>query len=233
MDANADIARALADSARAMDEPSTLAETLDAIVHAARCSVPGIDAVSISAWNRDGAMETVAGTDQLAWELDEVQYRLGEGPCVDTLRGERVLLAEHLRHRQEWPRYVQHAVREGVRSQLGLQLSVDEKNLGGLNLYSTSVETLHPESEQVADPFATHAALALRRAREVHHLNTAMDSRKVIGQAIGMVMERYRVPEDRAFMFLVRASSTSNIKLRDIAQDMVDQLNEETSRPSP
>ena len=224
MDTNAEIARALAESARSMHEPSSLDDVLDAIVHAASASVPGVDAVSISTVDRTGAMTTLAGTDPLVWRLDSHQYELDEGPCVDTLRGKvEVLFAQDLKHRQEWPQYVPRAVEEGIRSQLGLRLQAGGRALGGLNLYSTSTDTLPPSAQEVAEPFATHAALALARAREVEQLNEAIDSRKVIGIAIGMVMERYRIPEQRAFQFLVRASSSSNIKLRDIAQEMVDQ----------
>ena len=219
------IASALAESARTMNRPSTLDDTLDAIVSSACTSIPGIDAVSISVSHRDGRMETLAGTEQLPWELDAVQYSLEEGPCVDTLRGARVVFADRLRHRQEWPGYVPAAVGKGVRSQLGLQLYTDQETLGGLNLYCTSSDTLHPDAPHVAEPFAAHAALALARARKVEQLNLAIDSRKLIGQAIGILMERYRIPEDRAFQFLVRASSTGNLKVRDIAQELVDQRN--------
>jgi GAF domain-containing protein len=233
MDGHADIARALAESARAMHRPSTLDEVLDAIVHAARTSVPGIDEVSISAIHRDGRMETMAGTGPIVWEMDKLQYQLEEGPCVDTLRGKaEMTLGEDLRHREEWPRYAPSAAEGGVRAQMGLRLHTDRETLGGLNLYSTSSETLPDGVEDVAEPFAVHAAIALARARQLNQLNTAIGSRQLIGQAVGMVMERYQVPEDRAFQFLVRASSSSNIKLRDVAQQMVDQINNPPQDPS-
>ena len=94
--------------------------------------------------------------------------------------------------------------------------------MGALNLYSTSQEEIDPDAEHVAELFASHAAIALHQAREVEHLNQAMESRKVIGQALGIVMERYELDETRAFAFLLRASSTSNIKLRDIAAQLVE-----------
>ena len=118
------------------------------------------------------------------------------------------------------------AVALGLRSQLAVRLYLDETGaMGGLNLYSTTSDDVDPDTEDVADLFATHAAIALGHAREREALNQALQSRTTIGQAIGILMERYSMNDDRAFAFLVRASSHSNLKLRDIAQELVDQAN--------
>jgi GAF domain-containing protein len=115
------------------------------------------------------------------------------------------------------------ALRLGLRSQLAVRLFLDDEGtMGALNLYSTSQEEIDPDAEHVAELFASHAAIALHQAREVEHLNQALESRKVIGQALGIVMERYGLDENHAFSFLLRASSTSNIKVRDIAAQLVE-----------
>ncbi|CAA9423524.1 MAG: hypothetical protein AVDCRST_MAG35-2142, partial [uncultured Quadrisphaera sp.] len=93
--------------------------------------------------------------------------------------------------------------------------------------YSTLSDDVDEQAEPIADLFAAHAAIALGNARERATLNEALQSRKVIGEAIGILMERYDMNEDRAFAFLVRASSHGNVKLRDIAQELVDQRNAE------
>ena len=85
---------------------------------------------------------------------------------------------------------------------------------------------MEPDAVRVAELFASHAAIALGRARREEQLNDALVTRKVIGQAIGLTMEHYQITEDRAFLFLVRASQTSNVKLRDVAQNVVDMANE-------
>ena len=77
------------------------------------------------------------------------------------------------------------------------------------------------DAEDIASLFATHAAIALGHARDYDNLQTALATRKIIGQAIGILMERYDLDEDRAFAFLRRASSHSNVKLRDVAQELV------------
>src|SRR3954454_24900666 len=221
-----EVASALAAAAKAINSPRTLQETLDAIVHAARESVPGFEHVGISISHRGGRIETVAGTDELVWTLDQLQYDLGQGPCVDSLRSEPIVVVEHAPQDTRWPEYLARAVELGLRAQLGLRLYNDEETLGGLNLYSTVSETVGDESRQMAELLASHAAIALGRARYEHQLNEAIASRKVVGQAMGIVMERYGINEDRAFDFLVRASSTSNTKLRDVAQEVVDSTNQ-------
>jgi transcriptional regulator with GAF, ATPase, and Fis domain len=219
------MAVALAEAARTIHATVSTEEALDAVARAARASVPGFDHVGVSISHRDGRIETLAGTDQLVWELDSIQYDLDEGPCVKAIRESAVVAAEDLRHDQRWPRYVPRAVEKGVTAQMGLRLYTHEGTLGGLNLYSTTSRKIDPEAQLAAEVFATHAALALGHARKESQLNDALASRKIIGQAIGILTERYRIDEERAFQFLVRASSTSNMKLREIADELVQQNN--------
>lgn len=229
-DSSSNIAHALTQAARTIHGRRTLEETLDAIVAEARRSIPGFDHVGISISHRGGRIETMAGTDRFVWELDELQYGLHEGPCVESIHSAPVIVVEHARHEQRWPRFIPQAVRKGLRSQLALRLYTEDDTLGGLNLYSTLSDTIDPDAIQMAELFASHAALALGRARHEHQLNEALSSRKTIGQAIGIIMERYRIDEDRAFHFLVRASSTSNIKLRLVAEQVVEERNREFGR---
>lgn len=224
------LAEALTHAAAAINQPSTLQETLDSIVQATRTSVPGFDHVGISVTHRDGTIETRSGTGQLVWDLDTLQYELHEGPCYESIRDDHDVVADHIRHDQRWPRYVPRAVQLGLRSQLGLHLYDDGRTIGGLNLYSTTSEEIAPDAIHAARLFATHASIALGHAQKHHQLNEAIASRKVIGQAIGIVMERYGIDEDRAFQFLVRASSASNHKLRDVAARLVDATNESARR---
>jgi GAF domain-containing protein len=226
MEPRPDIAAALAAAARTINQEDSLEDTLATIAHTAQLSVPGFDYVGISTVDRKGNVQTRAATGDLVWELDKLQYGLGEGPCVDTLRESEVVIAPRIHHDQRWPNFVPQAVRLGLKSQLAVKLYLDkEGTLGGLNLYSTTDEDIDPDAEPLAHLFAAHAAIALGHVRQRENLNEALQTRKVIGQAIGLVMGRYHLTEDRAFAFLVRASSHGNIKLRDIAQEMVDQAN--------
>jgi GAF domain-containing protein len=217
-----ELADALTEAADEINKHDALEETLEAIVHATRSSVPGFTDVGISITHRDGKIETMSGTGQLVWELDAIQYDLSEGPCVDSMQVGQTVVVENARHEQRWPRFMPQAVQRGLRSQLAVRLYDDGKTLGGLNLYSTASDEIEPEAVHAAELFATHASIALGHARQEHQLNEALSSRKVIGQAIGILMERYRIDQDRALQFLMRASSTSNSKLRDVARELVD-----------
>lgn len=216
------VAAALAHATATINQARTLPDTLDAIVQATSASIPQFAHVSISQRHRDGTIETKAGTDQLVWELDALQYDLREGPCVEALEeNEPMVVVEHLPRQQRWPRYIPAAARKGVRCQVGIQLFRDGRHAGGLNLYSTDHDIVPSDALGTARLLATHVGIVLGHARQEHHLNQALESRKIIGQSIGILMERYRIDQDRAFQFLVRASSTSNIKLRDLAEELI------------
>lgn len=215
------IADVLTQAALDINAPTSMAETLDSIVHTARRSLPGIDHVGVSVARRDGRIETKAATGDLVLSLDALQYDLNEGPCLYAISAATVVRVEDARNERRWPRYMPEAVRLGVRSQLGLQLGLDGETLGGLNMYSTSADHLEDEVLHLAELFAVHAALAMGRARKEEQLRSGMSSRTLIGQALGLLMERYAIDGEAAFAFLSRASSVNNTKLRDVAAEIV------------
>lgn len=227
-----DVAAALAAAAMNINGPRSLEDTLDAIVHAARDTVPGFDHVGISLTHRDGRIDTRAGTGKLVWQVDELQYSLHAGPCYDAITHGGVTVMDDVRTEERWPTYVAEVEKLGLRAQMGLQLGDDDNTLGGLNFYSLS-PGVDADAVQLAELFAAHASIALGRARFEHQLRESVASRQVIGTAVGILMERYRIPEDRAFQFLVRTSSTSNIKLREIAQELVTTSSDGYREPDP
>jgi GAF domain-containing protein len=219
-----DLARALADAAQAINAPGTLEDTLDAIARTARDAVPGFDHVGISVVQGDGTVTTMAATSRLVRELDTLQYKLGEGPCVATLRDQSMVIVEELADDTRWPRYVPRAVEAGIRAQLGVQLFTSEETLGGLNFYSTTTSAIDPDAPHHAQLFATHAALALDHARHADQANEAMPTRQLIGQAVGILMERFEITEERAMYLLVRVGTAGQLKLREVAREVVDQV---------
>ncbi len=97
----------------------------------------------------------------------------------------------------------------------------NDHTLGALNLYSTRLDAFDEDDLAEGLALAAHAAVAMTAAQEAEHLRTAMDTRTVIGQAAGILMERFDLTEDHAFAVLVRVSSTTNTKLRQVAADLV------------
>jgi GAF domain-containing protein len=219
-----DIGEAMAEAARAIGKQHSLEDTLQAMVEAASASLPRFAHVGISTTAKDRSITTQAATTATVWELDALQYELGEGPCVDAILSSGVVAAPTIRHDQRWPRYVRVAVSQhGLLSQLAVRLFLDDEGtVGGLNFYSTSHESFDREEVETAELFATHAALAFGRAREIDNLTVALQSRTVIGQATGLLMAEYGLDETAAFAFLHRTSSHANLKLRDVAARIVE-----------
>jgi len=218
-----DVAAALARATRDLAVPQGLDATLETIVTVARDSLSDIDHVGITLAEHDGPLQTRVASDPIVYELDRIQYDVGEGPCLEAMAAGPVVRAHALRHDQRWPRFVPLAVARGVRSQLGIRLQADEHTSGALNLYSLSSDTISEDTEQLAELFATHAGIALGHARRIENLNAALENRRVIGLAIGMIMQRLDLDEDTAFSYLTRVSSSSETKLRDVAADIVAQ----------
>jgi GAF domain-containing protein len=215
-------AATLAEAARTINEPRSVEETLETIARTARASVPGFDAVGISLMHSDGSVETKAATGELVLELDRLQYELKEGPCVSSLHDEPVIVVDHIAHEQRWRKFVPEAVKLGLKAQMALRLYVDDAgSIGGINMYSTSSDTIAEDAPAAAEIFAAQAAVALGHVQEVHQLNEALQSRQQIGTAVGILMERYKIDQQGAFGFLTRLSSTSNTKLREVAAHVV------------
>lgn len=225
MAAGSDFAQSIAEAARTLHKSRTLDDTLQTIVEVARNSVPGFEHVGIATLERHAVVETRAAAGDLVLSLDAAQYDLHEGPCWAVLEGDEDLCVSSMRTEQRWPRYAARARAAGVRSQLAVKLYLDDDTLGGINFYSTVNDEVSQDAQALARLFAVHAAIALGHARERETLIEGLGTRRAIGQAIGILMERYGMDEDRAFAFLVRASSHANIKLRAVAQELVAEAN--------
>jgi GAF domain-containing protein len=223
-----DLLEALADATRRIGSSADLQSNLDTLINAVRQALPGVDHAGISVSRADGTIETLAGSDPLAFTLDRLQYALGEGPCLTAIQDSPVITIEDATTETRWPRFMPPAIALGLRSQMGLRIFLDGKTLGGLNLYATKPGTLRPELEATAQLLAAHVALVLGKARHESDLMSALDTRTVIGQATGLVMERYKLTDDRAFQYLTHVSQHSNIKLRRVAAEMVQQANDES-----
>ncbi len=217
------LVKAVNDASDAVNIASDVATTAGAIVVEACRLIPGVDHAGISVASRRGRLKRTASTDELARRLGELQHSLREGPCVSVMEQEGTVVVENARYEQRWPAYVPQAVRLGVRSQMGIRLFDNRHGIAALNLYSSSRD-LEPHLCHLAELFAKHASHALDRARHTEQLQSALANRGVIGQAIGILMERYQIDEDRAFDFLVRRSTTGNVKLRSVAQEIVDEV---------
>lgn len=225
----------LLDAARRLSKsltPGDLDETLSRITRAAVEVLPGVQYASITILRADGQLETAAPTDDVLLGLDAAQYKLREGPCYEAAVDTVHVVAPNLAADQRFPRYAAVAVAAGIRAQAGLRLFEAPKTQGALNLYSHDVGAFE-DLGSLGDLFAHQSAMSIHYAQEIHNLNQALRTRRLIGQAVGIVMERYKLTDQRAFAFLTRLSQHGNVKLQRVAQEIVastEQAGDDTPR---
>jgi GAF domain-containing protein len=202
------------------EEHGDVEGTLQAITHAAVTSVPGTLECGVSLVLERRRVESRAPTGQLPREIDQLQEDLMEGPCLDAVFEHTTVRIDDIRDETRWTRFSAAAAERGLGSLLSFQLFVTGDNLGALNLYAAEPHAFDEESESVGLVFASHAAIALAGAQQEERLRTAIASRDLIGQAKGILMERFRITADQAFRVLVGASSRTNRKLVGIAEEL-------------
>ena len=197
-------------------------EVLRRAVTLALSSVPGAEAVGVAYQRTPGTFEIVDVSGPVARRADELQYSLDEGPCVDAARQRETIYSPDVVHDERWPRLASSIGEIGVRSVLASHLATPQGRVAALNIYSTVPDAFPPSARLVARAFAAHAGIALGAVEQEHTLRQAMATREMIGQAVGILVERLKVTPGRAFAILVHVSQTHNIKLRDIAQRLVE-----------
>jgi GAF domain-containing protein len=213
------LARDLSDLARRMQADTSMESLLVSIVDAAVREVEGAEYAGISEI-LGRQVNTRAASDPLVSRIDALQYDAGEGPCLTSLREQVTVRSADLEVDDRWPGFASAAADIGVRSMLAVQLYVEGDNLGALNMYAGAPGAFTPDDETVALLLAAHAAVAIQGSRNEHNLQRALDHRDVIGQAKGILMERYKVDHLTAFHLLNIASQRTNRKLYDVAEDL-------------
>jgi GAF domain-containing protein len=184
--------------------------------------IPACDFVSITMRRRRGRAESVASTSTAADRCDALQYELDEGPCLDAIAEDEAYLIEDVANDPRWPRWGPLAAEAGARSILSVRMANDQEALGALNLYSARPHAYDPDSVDLALVFASHAATAISNSQLVSGLQTALQSRHLIGVAQGILMSQYDMGLETAFEVLRRYSSHTNVKLRDVATRVVE-----------
>jgi GAF domain-containing protein len=202
---------------------------LQTVAELSKSVMPGNPETSVLLLVKDHP-STVVSTGPLAVALDERQYERGHGPCLHAARtGELTEIAD-TRTDRRWPDYLPRAVEAGNLSSLSIPLAIDEDEQvsGALNIYARQPDAFDENSRSVATRFGPYAAVAAgnlyayQSARDMaDNLQAALESRAVIDQAKGVLMERYKLTPDQAFQLLAQASMNANRKVRDIADELV------------
>lgn len=182
---------------------------------------------------QDGHVVTVASADPLARLLDEQQYELDQGPCLEALSTAVIVSAPDLSRENRWDGYPARALAHGVRAIYSSPLLVHDQPIGALNLYATTAEPFDATAQEtIAHLTALTAATitaAMRHYDEAtltDHLRRALTSRSVIDQAIGIVMATQRCTPGEAFDIMRTVSQHRNIPMRQVAADLVTKTSE-------
>ncbi|SDD76537.1 GAF domain-containing protein [Actinokineospora iranica] len=214
---------------RALLDSTTIVGVLRRVVEVAFEIIPAADLVSVTLRDPDGRFHTPVETDAIAGELDRLQYRFDEGPCVEAAKhpGPASAVSDDLAADPQWPKWAPAAAAHGFCSVLATALLPDSRPpavTGALNFYSREPAAFTPADRDTALLLATHASLALAvtqavdvAALQAAHLRRAIDSRDVIGQAKGILMQRRGISADEAYDVLRTTSQQLNVKLADLA----------------
>lgn len=221
MDAD-ELVQQLSSVARALRAESDVEHTLAKAVALAVDLLTGCDEAGVSLVHRRKRIDTPAATSDAVRCGDELQYELGEGPCLDAIWERETVSSQDLAADDRWPAWGPRVVEElGVRSMLCFQLFTDGDSLGALNLYSRTVDGFTDDDRVEGLALASHVSVALAAAQEIEGLGNSVASRTVIGQAEGILMERFDLSPVHAFAVLRRVSQARNIKLNHVAEELV------------
>lgn len=229
---NRQLAQSLARLAVQTQSRHNGSDTRTAITEVAAQLVPGARWAGISLIEGN-LVRAEAPTDPVVAKLDDLQNELGNGPCISAIRHHQTVHIEDMTTETRWPEFAKSATDLGVRSLLAFQLFVASETFGALNLYATEAHSFDEDSTEIGLIVAQHAAVALSRAASLGQFKSALASRDTIGQAKGMLMERYGIDAVQAFELLRKLSSVENTPLRDVAQQLVDHRERPPGIPAP
>lgn len=211
----------LADMAAELTAADTVEQTVEQIAafaaHAFGTAHAGVTLIP----STGSRFRTAGSTDSLVRSADELQNELSEGPCVDAATTSRSVVSNNIRFDPRWPSWGPKVAALGLGSILSSELHAGGRRLGALNVYGPADHEFTREDIELGQVLAQQAAVALRFSTKIEGLTVALDTRTVIGQAQGVLIERYKVDPERAFAILKRFSQEQNVRLVEIARRVV------------
>jgi GAF domain-containing protein len=216
-----EVAEVFARLAVELHEEPGVEETVEAVLEfalqAVTCTYAGV-----VLHHRGGRLETAAVTDPLVEQCDQLQLECAEGPSLFVAGGAEMVLVPDTASDDRWPDWAPKAAALGLRSVLSVRLHANGSPVGVLQLLNSEPYAFETDDDAVAHILARHASVAVSSARQEATLWQAIDARKLVGQAQGILMERFGIDADQAFAVLRRYSQDHNVKLRAVAQRLID-----------
>jgi len=215
-----DVARMLATMALELEQDGTPEAMLDRVSHYARLTLDADDAGIMRIRSRS-QVETPAATTPRVDDAHQLQVKFDEGPCLDAIKGRATYLTDNVETDPRWPQWGPAAAAIGIHSAIGVRLATRDRGYGSLNIYANRPSAFTDADAEVAELLAAHATAAFAAADRAEGLTTALESRTTIGQAQGILMQKFDIDSDAAFQFLKRISQHENQRLIDVAEAIV------------
>lgn len=210
-----------------LEPQEPIEKTLEETIKLAVSGIENCDAGSMSLAD-DGSVKTLVATGEEVVAADEAQYNSGKGPCVQAIRTGEVYQVDDMAQEERWQEFAAASLEHDFQSSLSVPLKVEAHTIGAFNLYSRTLNAFEEDSRRIASLFASRAAIGIAHAEllarfkaTTEQLEAALESRDVIGQAKGILMQREGITDEQAFGMLRKASQETNLKLRDIAARIV------------
>jgi transcriptional regulator with GAF, ATPase, and Fis domain len=219
--ANHDLAVRMAELARAAAGPKTVQAVLSEVTSAAVELIPGIDTAGILLVSKGGRFESLAATSEIPHQLDELQRVLDEGPCLSAATEDLFVQVDDFRSESRWPAYTDEVIKIGMLSGMSFRLYNGDQTAGALNLFGLQPNAWDEDCITTGTVLAAHAAAALLASRHAEQMHSAVATRDRIGQAKGIIMERFNVDDTSAFELMRRLSQENNMKLADVADRVI------------
>ncbi|MFC0624593.1 GAF and ANTAR domain-containing protein [Kribbella deserti] len=217
-------AHTFAELAVELHDAPTVEETVEAVLQFALQAVNcGYAGVALAA--RGGRAEIGAVTDPVIEAVYQLQIDTGEGPLLTALTEQIIIGVRDINEETRWPQWSAKLATIGIGSVLHMPLAIGEQTVGVMSLYSSEPNAFSDDDLAIAHILARHASIAVAAARHEETMAKAVDARKLVGQAMGILMVKFDVDGDRAFAILKRYSQDTNTKLRDVAQRVIDTRN--------
>jgi GAF domain-containing protein len=216
-----DVAGEFARLAVELHEAPCVADTAERALSFAVSAV-GCDYAGLALTERGGLMEVGASTDPVIDRLRRWEIEVGGGPLLDSVAHGSAVLVQDVCAEGGASDWSPHAAEAGVGSEMHVPMTSHEQVVGVLSLYSAKPHAFSMDDEAIAQVLAQHVSVAVATARRDETMAQAIDSRKLVGQAMGILMERFDLDSDQAFAVLRRYSQDTNTKLREVAQQLID-----------
>jgi GAF domain-containing protein len=236
-----DLEASLAGLAGLLTGPRPVRETLVQIAEFAVRAIPGADGAGLTMLEDDRPQTVVASADFIH-TVDNVQYGLGEGPCLVAVETGSTQTSGSLGGEARWPRFGPRAGRMGVHSVLSLPLLLPDRVVGALNVYAHAKDAFGSEAIRIGELFARPAAVSVHNAhllaqsqRLADQLGAALVNRAVIDQALGVIMSRTGANAEEAFDRLRAMSQSQHVKVADVSRSLLDEAvrSARARRPGP